>query len=91
MKNVSLYFSAEHIICDLSMAFPCCSGNTHNLQLQGSYKKTKQNFFPNTVNPFNFAATKFCDFNGSKFHYFKNFFFSSCTHVIMMSKNIHEY
>ena len=28
----------------------------------------------NTVNPFNFAASKFCIFKGSKFHCFKKFF-----------------
>ena len=41
-------------------------------------------FIINTVNPFNFAAINFCDFNGSKFHCLKNLLFSS--YVIMMSK-----
>ena len=53
----------------------CKEDNVFHLVQKGCFQ-----YF--TINPFNFAAIKFCVFEGSEFHWASNLQFSNCTHVL---------
>ena len=56
----------------------------YQVQLEKDFlcSRYRSNHARHTVKPFNFAASKFCVFKGSKFYCFKNLRFSSCSHML---------